>query len=209
MHSSQNQNRHRGRPVKGAQPSFSQHWIRKIIVTITLVAIVIVPALQFSPRLIQGASQTYAVAIVDYAFQTLYINITTGTKVVWTYASNGRTIHTVTSDPGTNKTQGGTALLNSGSLYPGQSFSYTFNQPGFYPYQCAVHPTIPAMNGWVNVTGAPVTLPPTQNPQPNYFIPAVGAAILAAIVVATLALFVKMKKRRTSVAPTSTQNAEP
>jgi len=65
------------------------------------------------------------------------------------------------------------------------------------------------MNGWVNVTGAPVTLPPTQNPQPNYFIPAVGAAILAAIVVATLALFVKMKKRRTSVAPTSTQNAEP
>src|SRR5206468_5303858 len=70
--------------------SFSQHWIRKIIVTITLVAIVIVPALQFSPRLIQGASQTYAVAIVDYAFQTLYINITTGTKVVWTYASKDR-----------------------------------------------------------------------------------------------------------------------
>ena len=202
MHSSQNQNRHRGRPVNGAQPTFSQHWIRKIIVTITLVVLVIAPAIQFSPHLIHGASQTYAVAIVDYAFQQLHINITTGITVVWTYASNGNTIHTVTSDPGTNQTQGGTALLNSGSLNPGQSFSYTFNQPGFYPYQCAVHPTIAAMNGWVNVTGAPVTPPSTQNPQPNYAILAVGAAIVAVVVVATLAFFVRRKKRRTSVAPT-------
>ena len=209
MHSNQNQNRHRGRPVKGARPPFSQYWIRKIITTIALIALIITPALQFSPHLIQGASQTYAVAIVDYAFQPLHINITTGTTVVWTYASNGKTIHTVTSDPGTNQTQGGTALLNSGSLNPGQSFSYTFNQPGFYPYQCAVHPTIATMNGWVNVTGAPVTPPPAQNPQPNYSIIAVGGAIVAVVAAATLALFVRRKKRRTSVAPASIQNAEP
>jgi len=139
---------------------------------------------------------------VDYAFQPLHISITTGTTVVWTYASNGNTIHTVTSDPGANQTQGGTALLDSGSLNPGQSFSYTFNQPGLYPYQCAVHPTIAAMNGWVNVTGAPVTPPSTPNPQPNYTILAVGAAIVAVVVVATLAFFVRRKKRRTSVAPT-------
>ncbi len=92
--------------------------------------------------------------------------------------------------------------MDSGSLNPGQSFSYTFNQPGLYPYQCAVHPTIAAMNGWVNVTGAPVTPPSTQNPQPNYTLLAVGAAIVAVVVVATLAFFVRRKKRRTSVAPT-------
>ena len=209
MHSSQNQSLLRGRPVNGAQPPFSQHWIRKIIATVALIALIITPALQFPPHFVQGASQTYSVAIVDYAFQPLHINITTGITVVWTYASNGKTIHTVTSDPGTNQTQGGTALLSSGSLNPGQSFSYIFNQPGFYPYQCAVHPTITAMNGWVNVTGAPVTPPSTQNPQPSYAILGVGGAIAAVVIVATLALLVKRKKRGTSVAPTSIQNAKP
>src|SRR6266511_1434784 len=61
-------------------------------------------------------------------------------------------------------------------------------------------PTSAAMNGWVNVTGAPVTPPSTPNPQPNYTILAVGAAIEAVVVVATLAFIVRRKKRRTSVA---------
>ncbi len=209
MHSNQNQNRHRGRPVKGAQPLFSQHWIRKIIATIALIALIIAPTLQFPPHLVQGANQTNSVAIVDYAFQPLHINITTGTTVVWTYASNGKTIHTVTSDPGTNQTQGGTALLSSGSLNPGQSFSYIFNQPGFYPYQCAVHPTIVAMNGWVNVTGAPVTPPTSQNPQPNYTLITLVAGVVAAVIVVTVALFARRKKRQTHLGPASPENTKP
>jgi hypothetical protein len=59
------------------------------------------------------------------------------------------------------------------------------------------------MNGWVNVTGAAVTPPPSQNPQPNYTLITVVAGTIAAAIVATIALFVKRKKRRTS-APVST-----
>ena len=201
MHSSQNQNRHRGRPFSRAQPPFSHPWIRKIIATIAIVALIIAPLLQFSPRLVQGSSPTRSVAIIDYAFQLPHINVTTGTIVVWTYASNGKDFHTVTSDPGTNRTQGGAPLLSSGSLSPGQGFSYTFNQPGYYPYQCSFHPTL--MNGWVNVTGAPITPPPAQNPQPNYTLITVVAGIIAAVIVATIALFVKRKKGKI-FAPVST-----
>jgi plastocyanin len=173
------------------------------------VALIIAPAIQFSPRLAQGASPTYSVAIIDYAFQPLHINIMTGTTVVWTYASSWKDFHTVTSDPGTNKTQGGTALLNSGSLSPGQSFSYTFNQPGYYPYQCSFHPTLASMNGWVNVTGPPVTPPSSQNPQPNYILITVIGAVVGAVIIAAIALFVRRERRRTSGAPASTQKAKP
>lgn len=206
MHSSQNQNRHRGRPFNGAQPLFSQHWIHKIIETIAIVALIIAPVLQFSPRLVQGSSPTSSVVIIDYAFQPPHINITTGTTVVWTYANNGKDYHTVTSDPGTNRTQGGAPLLSSGSLSPGQGFSYAFNQPGYYPYQCSFHPTL--MNASVNVTGAPITPPPTQNPQPDYTLITVVSGIMAAVIVATVVLFVRRKKRWTS-APDSTPNAKP
>jgi len=179
--------------------------IREIVITIILVAFVIAPALQLFPRIVQGADPTYSVTIVDYSFQPLHINITTGTTVMWTYASSGKDYHTVTSNPGTNKTQAGTPLLNSGSLSPRQSFSYTFNEPGYYPYQCSFHPAL--MNGWVNVTGAPVTPPASQNPQSNYVLITVVAGVVAAVIVATVVLFVRRKKRQTPIAPTSTQNA--
>jgi len=64
------------------------------------------------------------------------------------------------------------------------------------------------MNGWVNVTGAPITPPPAQNPQPNYTLITVVAGIIAAVIVATIALFVKRKKGKT-FAPVSTQNVKP
>jgi plastocyanin len=178
--------------------------ISEIIIAVLLVAITIAPVIQFSPHIVRGADPTYSVAVVDYAFQPLHINITTGTTVVWTYASNWKDFHTVTSTPGTNRTQGGTPLLYSGSLSPGQSFSYTFDQPGYYPYQCSFHPTLANMNGWISVTGAPVTRPPSQNPQPDYTLITVVGALATAVIAATLALIVRRKKRRALVTPTST-----
>jgi plastocyanin len=203
LRSSQNQNLHRGRPYNGAQPLFSQRWIRQILLTFAIAFLITAPAFQSSPRLVLGTSSTYAVAIIDYNFQPLHINITTGTTVVWTYANNGRDYHTVTSNPNTNKTQG-SPLLNSGSLSPGQSFSYTFYQPGFYPYQCSFHPTI--MNGWVNVTGAPITPPTSQNPQPDYTLIASVAGVVVLAIVATLVLMIRRRKRIPSTTSTSTQN---
>ena len=179
--------------------------MHQLIVTAILVALIIAPALQLFPRIVQGADPTYSVAIVDYDFQPLHINITTGTTVVWTYATSGKDYHTVTSNPGTNKTQGGTPLLNSGSLSPGQTFSYIFNEPGYYPYQCSFHPAL--MNGWVNVTGSPVTPPTSQISPPMYtLITVVG--VVAAVIVATAVLFVRRKKRQTPIASTSAKNTK-
>jgi len=155
-----------------------------------------------------NASDQANVAIIDNKFLLKHINVTTGTTVIWTYASNWSSLHTVTSVG--NTTQSGSPLLNSGTLHPGQSYSYTFYQPGLYTYECAYHFTIPAMsNAWVNVTGTPVTPPSTQNPPPDYTLITAAAITVAAVTVAMLALFVRKKKRRASVPPTSPINAKP
>jgi plastocyanin len=158
------------------------------------------PTFQFYPPLVKAVDPTYSVTIIDYAFQPLHINITTGTTVVWTYTDTGKDLHTVTSDPGTNKTQSGAPLLNSGSLSPGQGFSYVFNQPGHYPYQCSYHPNL--MNGWVNVTGAPVGPTNSQNPQTDYTLLYVAVGVAAVAIVGTLVLFVR-KNRKASPATTA------
>ncbi len=161
--------------------------------------------LQVSLAPVHASGSTYSVSIIDYAFQPLHVNITTGTTVIWTYTNSGKDFHTVTSDPGTNRTQGGAPLINSGTINPGQSFSYTFNEPGYYPYQCSFHPAL--MNGWVNVTGSPVTPPTSQISPPMYtLITVVG--VVVAVIVATVVLFVRRKKRQIPIAPTSADNTK-
>lgn len=79
------------------------------------------------------------------------ITIPAGSTVRWT--SQGDT-HTSTSDTG---------LWDSGNIPHGDTFSYTFNTPGTYTYQCKLHPN---MAGTVNVidpcSGA--TRTPTNTP---------------------------------------------
>jgi len=156
---------------------------------VLLIGIMILQTIHFSPSVVNASGSTYAVDIVDYAFQPLHINITTGTTVTWTYVNTGKEIHTVTSRPGTNQTQTGTPLINSGDLSPGQSFSYTFYLPGYYPYWCSVHPTTLAMNGWVMVTGNPVTPPSTDNgPINSWLLPAVIVAVAGTLAIVTWTL---------------------
>ena len=75
-----------------------------------------------------------------------------GTTVVWTNQSNNEP-HTVTfaptgqpfptlnpfSPPSGASTYDGTALVNSGVLLPGMSFSLTFTRTGTYTYHCIFH----------------------------------------------------------------------
>jgi plastocyanin len=100
------------------------------------------------------------VDIQNYAFvpQTLYV--LPGTTVRWTNRDSAA--HTTTSDTG---------LWNSGDLGQGQTFSYTFNTVGTYPYHCGRHP---GMQGTIVVimpgTGTPevtqtATSQPTQTAQ--------------------------------------------
>ncbi len=160
------------------------------------------PLVETGPVNIYASGQAN-VAIVDNAFLPKHINVTTGTTVIWTYASNWSSMHTVTSVG--NTTTGGSPLLNSGPLSPGQTYSHTFYRPGLYTYQCSFHFTIPAMsNAWVNVTGAPITPPSPQNAQPNFTLIVIAGGVVAATIVATLALFVRRNRRMTPIAKTST-----
>ena len=71
-----------------------------------------------------------SINIQKFAFDPLIITVKGGTKVTWT--NNDTVSHTVTSDVGT--------LLNSPTLSPGQSFSFTFTDPGTIKYHCSIHP---------------------------------------------------------------------
>ncbi len=74
-------------------------------------------------------AQTMQITIANFSFQPGTLTIPAGTTVTWT--NNDSVAHTTTSDTG---------LWDSGSLASGRSFSFTFNQPGTFPYHCAIHP---------------------------------------------------------------------
>ena len=197
MRSSQSQNR-RGRQHLGTLPHFSRRVQSKIVVALILACTSIALPFQYSLTLVHGSSSPYTATIVDYAFQPVHINVTTGMQVTWTYSANGKTVHTVTSTPQTNTTQGGTPLISSGPLNPGQSFSYIFSSHGFYPFQCSLHPNIAAMNGWVNVTGSDVQPPPpggSPTTPVNYVQYAIIAAIVGIAIVMALVGYMKLRVR--------------
>ena len=78
-----------------------------------------------------------AVTIADFAFAPPTISVAAGHEVTWT---NGDPVdHTVTSIDG---------MFGSDVLTMGGSFSIRFDDPGVYPYRCAIHPD---MRGRVKV----------------------------------------------------------
>src|SRR6185503_10291584 len=84
----------------------------------------------FQPMVTRPAVEGTAiidVSITSFAFTPPNLTINVGDTVRWT--DNGGT-HTTTSDTG---------VWNSGSLSPGQMFSFTFNTTGTFPYHCAFH----------------------------------------------------------------------
>lgn len=66
------------------------------------------------------------------------VKVKVGETVTWINDDSGR--HTVTSKDG---------VFDSGMMGKGQSFSYTFDKAGEYPYSCSPHPK---MVGTVVVT---------------------------------------------------------
>jgi len=90
-----------------------------------------------------GASCT--VAIIDNRFVEKTIKIAPGTTVIWTNQStNPNSAHTVTADA---LGPDGKPIFDSGSdfeepeefLGPGESFMYTFETAGEFPYHCVIH----------------------------------------------------------------------
>jgi alcohol dehydrogenase (cytochrome c) len=72
-----------------------------------------------------------SVTIEDFDFKpgVFGVAVPPGTTITWT--NNGPTAHTTTADNGT---------WDSGLLNAGDSFSFTFNDPGVYWYFCRPHP---------------------------------------------------------------------
>jgi plastocyanin len=86
-----------------------------------------------------SAQEEMTVSIQDFFFEPDQLTVAPGTTVTW--VNDGQTPHTSTADDGT---------WDSGTLQPGESFSFTFDEPGTYSYLCEIHPE---MTGTVDVSG--------------------------------------------------------
>ena len=84
----------------------------------------------------QASQQT--VTIQNYAFNPVSLTISKGTTV--SRINEDTAPHSVVSDDGT--------FSSPATLSLGQTFSYTFNDPGTFNYHCGVHPT---MKGTITV----------------------------------------------------------
>lgn len=85
-----------------------------------------------------------AVSIEDNFFTPQNVTVPVGTTVKWT--NNGAATHTATSGNGTPS-----GLFDSGNMTSGQTFQFTFNNPGTYPYYCKIHGAA-MMSGTITVT---------------------------------------------------------
>jgi plastocyanin len=90
-----------------------------------------------------------AVSVVDNSFESAYVLVTAGTKVVWT--NDGRNQHNV--QPVTPDAFAGVATTD---FAPGQSHAATFDKPGDYPYYCSIHGTknLSGQSGVIRVVAA-------------------------------------------------------
>jgi amicyanin len=88
----------------------------------------------------EGITDIQAVEIRDFTFSPATITIVRGTTLSWTNADD--VAHDVATVSGPER-------ITSPLLGQGKSFSFTFNQPGTYEYECTLHPW---MKGTVVVT---------------------------------------------------------
>jgi amicyanin len=80
------------------------------------------------------------ISIKNFMFSPSTLTVKAGTKV--TFVNDDSTPHTATGS-------GSSAMINSGNLNQGQTYSVTFSKPGTYQYTCTIHPY---MKGTIKVT---------------------------------------------------------
>ena len=112
-----------------------------------------------APIVVNVSIPAGATGLGAQAYGTNPLIISINTTVTW--VNNDDVDHTVTSVTG---------LFDSGVLSPGQSFSFTFSQPGTFQYFCSLHGA-ESMSGTIVVTEDEVpvspTPPPTASPSPD------------------------------------------
>jgi plastocyanin len=102
-------------------------------------------AIVMSPFNLEVAEGAVDVAMVNFSFSPAQLIVRAGTTVTWTN-DDGGVRHTTTADDG---------AWDSGLLGAGESFSFTFDQPGAYPFYCMPHggPGGQGMSGTIIVIG--------------------------------------------------------
>ena len=93
---------------------------------LSMVALVV-----FAPA--ASAQDDMTVSIQDFLFSPDQMTVAPGTTVTW--VNDGQQPHTSTADDGT---------WDSGTLQPGDDYSFTFDKPGTYTYHCSIHPDMTA-----------------------------------------------------------------
>jgi len=110
------------------------------ISTVFLVAVLIafysssVVAISFAPPSQQPSSSVHVLILetpITWAYSPESVTVVLGVNNTVTWVSRSLSYDTVTGVNGT---------FDSGSIAPGQSFSYTFTSPGTYSYLCVYHP---------------------------------------------------------------------
>lgn len=86
-----------------------------------------------------GMPSPNAVNISGNAFGPASLSVKAGTTITWT--NKDVATHTVTSNDG--------AFTSSGNLSQNETYQFTFNTPGSFPYHCAIHS---GMTGIITVT---------------------------------------------------------
>lgn len=98
-----------------------------------------------------GAQEDHEIRIRLLAFTPATVRVEAGATVSWIQADAGT--HTVTSgtveDGAVAVTEKPDGRFDSGELQAGKRFTFTFAEPGTYPYFCTLHPA--TMRGEVDV----------------------------------------------------------
>lgn len=100
----------------------------------------------------QSAEADNTVAMELISFKPETIDVSAGDTVTW-INEEASSPHTVTSGEVDQGSGGVTAnpdgRFDSGNLSPGDTFEFTFDEPGTFAYYCAIHPA--TMTGEVRV----------------------------------------------------------
>lgn len=99
-----------------------------------------------------AAAATQQVMMQGYTYSPAALTVRVGDTVTWMQHDEAPHDVVTTSAP---------VAFRSPRLSAGQSWSYTFRQPGTYAYYCSVHPD---MRATVTVLPAPTTAPPKPAP---------------------------------------------
>jgi plastocyanin len=96
-----------------------------------------------------STATTNKISIQDFSFTPSTTTVAAGTTVTWT--NNDAMVHDVTSTDGPDVGAATTSTFASAKLAQGDTFSFTFAQPGTYYYECTIHASSAAMHGVVIV----------------------------------------------------------